>query len=750
MAFRHGIRGDTETKWAAMMQRLRGIFERGLILGVGRTAMVSVLLAPSALAGASAAHAPSIAPPNGAAIEPAIELSRELLESPATRDDHRVSAAQVLLKAGPAVCSPSFARVLRADDPAGHVIVLRTIVEAGDTGERISKALSDDILSTLGSADENVLGMIGRIFETGDNAMHEAVALRALADQTPVAERVGAIRVLGIMSTRESAKTLMQLIPERPASTNDGGDDDGKYQVVRDAVFASLAKIAPNDFGDNTEDWQAWWEIAQGQDESDWWRSQRAIDLQAVTDLRAQTAWLQAELDALREGYVNTLRDLYVILPATEQAARLSRDLVDPRPFIRRFALGRIERMLIDSEPVSEQIRKSVLALVTDDEQAIRLKAAAILDELDDESLVPRIATLLDEPEFDRIDHATQNAWLEILARRPSPEFVRFAEDRIGREHLVASSCELLRAILEAAPTDDAATRTLREEIAGIARHHLQSMNGPDVLTLMAYAGDESDRALLQPMLNGVDREAALAVAHGFAAAGEVARLMQYADVVPLQPIIARAISRGPADNQAVRLILELEPEDPTNEIGLEWDRAVRTLASRLDPADTMTLDDSLSDEPLHDRLRIAVLTGIVVSAPGDENAVSRKDALLRAIPILERNGEATRAKELIGLVDTSGNDEDFAAARRRLAMRTADFGEEELPQPLVGSTFNDWHDACVVITKDDPVRATLIVGEIRKRFETRTPEQETKLADLQREVEAALASSRATSGNAS
>lgn len=467
-----------------------------------------------------------------------------------------------------------------------------------------------------------------------------------LALRSNTTARQNAVIALGSFRTREAAAALMRVIDNAPTGPNPLLDPGG-MEVLRTAL-ASLERMTGLPYGQDLAAWRTWWTQAAGDSNEQWYRliseslATRAAELQQrLHDQQIANSNTSKEL-------FDTYRDLYPALPIDEQLRRLPRLLRDKLAPVRLFGLSRVAVLTRDSVRMTPEVIELVRQTLGDVSPEIRIAAADLLEELNDERAAEAVAARL------AIENDAQviASLLRVLSHSPTSAAMDPAIRLLGEDAVADAAADALWEMLQYA----VATPENQARVRDAARLAAQRRTSASTLRLAALAGDERDVVDLTALLDGDDRTQRAAVAEGFWKRGLRQPLIDRADDDAVYPFAIRALADGPADLANFNLLVGLRPGESNKRL---WNEMVVRLASRLQPAELPAADDSLRNVAYADAsLRRDVLIAGAALPRDTLPASERLHIIERLAPVLIDLGDATRAWELLeslnGAVATS------------------------------------------------------------------------------------------------
>jgi hypothetical protein len=643
-----------------------------------------------------------------------LQFLAAILESDQTDPVTWTGATERLLRMEVPEAIEEIDRALRS----GRTPLILAITDALANQPRPTPGLLDALIAALRSAPPETLSRLSAVLAKYEDAAIGPVASVARDRSIAVAERLGPVYALGAFPTREAVDRLMELAD--PAS--------GEPDAIRIAAVESLTRLSGLDLGADFRAWREWWGEARDQSPEQWARD-------VVRRYRAQIGELQERQRMLAERYVALLGELYRSLPPERRSERLLLDLDDPLATVRAFAMERIDRLLRDSVAISGELRARLIVALRDEDPALRRRAAELLHELNEATLPARLAELLaTEP-----DREVITTYLDLLSRRPDEVALQPVLDRLADRTIGDKAADAAWELLRAVPLTDE-LRTAARQAVEQAREVRES---PSLIRLAAMVGDAATRDALVPLLDGDDPATKAAVAEGLRARGDYEPLLARADDPVIYPSAVRALADGPADVESFRRLAGLEPAPETRE---HWERAVRSLARRLDASSLLEADRILAGTPYAgDSLRVLVLSQGAVLGPEAMSRADRVELLRRLTPLLIDQGEALRALEFLDQL----NGTDLPTPLRDIRFRAQlivgrfDAAAALVPDPA------RWVSLLSEFAKDDFEVAVRLRDEINRRFaDELTPELRSTFEAVSRTLPPSADSAVITEGD--
>ena len=507
-----------------------------------------------------------------AAAEPAgddLAFLTPILRSASTDPQIRRGAAERLLASGSSEAMAVLAGALRSGDPA----IMSAVLAAVDAADRPPPELFAPTVDALGAATDEILEDLTQTLGSYGGTALERVADCALDTEAPFEARRGPIYAMRAFRSRAAAEQLIVLIdPNR-----------GEQPEVTAAACASLERLTGLSRGWDEARWRDWWAEARFQSESRWLATLVKQLGQEIRDLQAEVKQRQDETDAIQDRLLASYRDLFPSLSRDEQLRRLPRLLDDDLAPVRMFAIERVDRMLRDSVRLPEELTTRLTEQLDDAAPQIRLATLRLLDEMLDEGAARAVADRL----ADETDPQVIGAYLDVLAKRPTPDALDALTVRLGEPPHADQAAAALWTIV---PLDAAASPQI-DALRQATRAARDRNPSPAILRLWATIADNGDLAELETALDGDDPLLRRAVAEGFAQRGLRQPLIDRAGDEEIYPYAVRSSAHDTNALIAFQQLAALKP--PPAHVSL-WEDAIRTRAATFAPHDLLAADEVL------------------------------------------------------------------------------------------------------------------------------------------------------------
>ncbi len=589
---------------------------------------------------------------------------------------------------------PAATDVLAGALQSGAPAVELAVIEAMETAARPVKGLLEPAVSTLQvTIDENRERLSLILPRYGRPAL-DLVARRALDDKTAAERRIGPVYALASFRSRESAGFLMALLnsaaPPPP-------------EVVL-AACKSLERLTGLPYGSDAEQWRQWW-LKLKDEPIEKWLQIVVTHLQARNgELERQITTEQREKREIANELSDSLRELFLHLTPDQQLERLPDLIDDDKVPIREFAIGRVDRMLRDSERVPDDIQARLASVLanTSEEPFLRLAAARLLNDL----TYPGTTVMIIDALSAEHDQAIARGYFEILGKRPSPEamnsMLSWLEDPTAGD---AAATALWGLIANAGAQPD--KETVRAVRAGY-----NARQTPSHARLLAAIGLTADRDRLEPLLDSQDSAVQRAVAEGFAWAGMRDPMLERVTDSDIYPYAVAVLVRGPADMASFTSLSQLAPPQ---EHADAWSAAVVALSSRLAPADLVAADDLLASQPHAPRKLRAEVLAPVAQLPSSALADDRRAELLMRLAELQLGlREYAQALQTTQRINGVPMSPQLAQLKFKAAVLARAYDEAASLSPAA----HVWVETLDRLIEDHPASAAALAIEIDRRFD--------------------------------
>lgn len=413
----------------------------------------------------------------------------------------------------------------------------------------------------------------------------------------------------------------------------------------------------------------------------------------------------------MKTRLIETYKELWPLISVDQQHNKLPTLLNDPLHELRSFGIERISVLNRDGEATEEELQ-TVVSLLADDNQRVRLSAAKLLPEINLSNLAQSVATYLANEKDENV------ASLEIIYFRDNPNPVAI-EPILARinTNLAAESADTFVSLLGVTPRSSENYSIWIKIIRDAKRFHYV----PTLLTLEAILGTDKDRRLLIPMLKDNIDSTRLSVAKGFAAVGYWEPLLERIEDPSLMPFTVTAL-QNKGDLEAFKTLLALRSELKV----ADWDTAALRILKSLDTRSLLLADDLLRDVGETD-LRLSILMKVWKQS---ENR--SRDAHIaiaeRTVPLLNSTAIAAEALLLLEEYRDAIFDEKYLSLLFKTAILASSWDSaadaRSDPQP--------WVNAWQTMKIQDPAAAVVIRQQIIQRFKDILTESQRQTLELE------------------
>jgi len=415
----------------------------------------------------------------------------------------------------------------------------------------------------------------------------------------------------------------------------------------------------------------------------------------------------------MRTRLIEAYKELWPLISVDQQHKKLPTLLNDPLHELRSFGIERISVLNRDGEATEEELQ-TVVSLLADVNQRVRLSAAKILPEINLSNLAQSVASYLANEEDENV------ASLEIIYFRDNPNPVAI-EPILARinTNLAAESADTFVSLLGVIPRSSENYSIWIQFIRDAKRLHYV----PTLLTLEVILGTDKDRRLLIPMLKDNIDPTRLSVAKGFAAVGYWEPLLERIEDPSLMPFTVTAL-QNKGDLEAFKTLLTLRSEIKV----ADWDTAALRILKSLDTRSFLLADDLLSGVGETD-LRLNILVKVWKQSE-NRSLVARNAIAKRTVRLLNSNG---REDEALLLLEEHKDvyqikDEELLS----LHFETAILASSWDSAADVRSDPQSWVNAWQTMKIRDPAAAVVIRQQIIQRFEDLLTESQRQTLELE------------------
>jgi hypothetical protein len=582
---------------------------------------------------------------------------------------------------------------------SGRAPVMLAVAAAMTSTPKPVPWLLEPALDALAAAPREVLDQLSAGLARYDEDGLVRVSEQALQRGASPLQRLGPIHALGWFRSRDAAVSLMTLLEE----------SRGEPAEIVAGACTSLERLTGVPHGSDPARWRRWWDRFRDVPRDQW----LALTVQTLSQRLAE---IELANEELARRHVESLRELFRVLPLDEQLRRLPVLLGDDIAAVRKFAVDRVARFLRDSERVPPEIQERLAGRLADPAPAIRIDAARLLEALKYEGAALRIAAAAaTETERDVLA-----AYLDILSRQPIVEAIEPGCRLLSHPDLGASAADVLTAVFAAAPSETEAGARARTIIDTLPDDAVT----PSHLRLRALIAAESDLARCEAELDGDDESRRRAVADGFRLRGLRAPLLARADDPVLYPAAVAVIAEHASSLADLRVLAALRPTADQHGI---WAAALRTCAAVLALGELVEADNILQPLDYVDRaLRRDVLARVAAADPGALRAIDLDAAIARYAGLLLDSGMADEAHRVLEQRAATGGGPALAPLRFRAA---AIVGQFDTAARLEGDA-RRWIELLGELAASDVIAAKRLRREIVRRFETRLDGELRELFD--------------------
>lgn len=629
-----------------------------------------------------------------------IQLSREVLFSGSTEitTEARRNAASLLIDLGAPESREVIVAALASENAMTVQATLTAMLE-----RPADPLLLDATLAALRTAPNEAQDALASALAAHHDIGLERVSALALDSSAAPSDRVRAIHALAAFRTKEGLTRLMSLLDEsrqEPA------------EIIA-ATCASLDTLTGMRLGEKPAAWRVWWSEFRDKPFAEVLR----ITVRRLTDQLAAADQRHARLSEL---YADALRDIYLLLPKSEQLERLSGDLSSELPTVRQIALDRVDRLLRDQERLPDSVKLQLAACLNDPQPSLRKLAARLLDETNFEQISEALTSALER----ETDASAAQEYLRILSKRPTAtaatSALRWMNDSTAG---VTAAGLIARLALDKALSEEAL-----EQARIIARSKVTApgaLDPPPAVSPGAYArllailGKERDLVQLDTLLMSGPTDLRQAIADGYALTRRSAPLLQASADPLIFPFALRASVNGQPDVSTLQRVIGLAPPEQHREL---WLAEVRATAGKVPPASSLAADDLLAGvQGIELRTRLQMLQR-AIDLPADQiPAATRRETVLRSAELLLALDDPFRAMTQLDALGAQPTDEQVRSLRLHAA---AIAGEFDLCKEISGEP-SEWIALLRTLVTAKNEMAYALRREIEERFAQTLDESE-------------------------
>ena len=264
------------------------------------------------------------------------------------------------------------------------------------------------------------------------------------------------------------------------------------------------------------------------------------------------------------------------------------------------------------------------------------------------------------------------------------------------------------------------------------ARSAMTQKATPEVLRLLATAGNDSDRDAAARYLADTDEMLRLGAAEGMRRSGRRRALVERASADPvIYPVAVAAIADQPATPAVMTALLDLPPR---TEQADAWNAAMKRVLVGLAAKDLIAADERLAALAfVTTKTRIEGLrSAVAVPANGGDQTL-RTDLLVRLADLLLAEGDSRGALRLLA----DERQRDAAPMRPRFFRAAVMEGEYEMAAKLEPAA-ETWLVLLEALARQSPRSARPLADEITQRFaRTMSESERQRLTSLERSLAA-------------
>ncbi|MFK7789012.1 MAG: hypothetical protein AB8C95_05875 [Phycisphaeraceae bacterium] len=570
------------------------------------------LFAAIVLAGAVS---PAFAQPIGLGDDPSVQQLADWIAEAGTASDIRKQCAERLIDqvvdrergASKAVVSlldndrPLYVRktMLRAifDEPeAEKVSVL------ADATLKMRDALPDDL-------EELWVRTLGRL-ESEDIARE--LAKTASDEQAPLSQRRLATRALGEHRRLFAASPLMEL-----TSVN-------RLPQVQAWAYDALANLShQGKLGEDRAAWAQWYNDASDLNATQW---QRMLHENLLLKIRNK----QETESRVQDRLIQTQRALHTATPATQRPALLVELMKEPLDASRLLAMDLMRQRAEDGGEFGPVLREQLRVMLDDNLAKVREESATLLGQLLDAGGADLIATRL--ASGTEGDAGAERAYLVALTQMPRAQAMEPGYKMLENPLLQAQAAGMLAASHRAGQGDEEYWEEVRDRV----RDLLEDVPSPraqmvTLLGLVIEADDDTSWDRIAGWVGSQDDSVRAAAARVWAGSARPLKILaERSDDPVIRPLALRAIAERGIEVDTFNAIATRRPTEA--EDIRQWERALVSMAGRVEPASVMEVYNTLASRDGQTRqVRQRMLTAAIDRSADEDPPSSTRLSMLLA-----------------------------------------------------------------------------------------------------------------------
>jgi len=418
--------------------------------------------------------------------------------------------------------------------------------------------------------------------------------------------RRAAISALAFRRSQLTANLLMKLAepPETPEPP-----ETLEAQAVRNVAYDAMGQLTGMpQLGNDAEKWRLWWQDHRSLDQQRWYAA-------LAENFARQSRRLSIENQQIRKRLLETRRQLYHAAEEEKREPLLIGMLTSASSDTRLLAIELMAQRFIDERVFGAELVQTIIGALDDPSVAVRGGVTRLVLDLNN----PDGADVMARRLVDGSETAPQvlRVYLLMMADRPRASAIPRALALLGDKALRDEAAGVLAGAAERDLLTEQQQIHLHEQLQGLIKG--EQPPKPKVIELLGYVGDDADWQHIEQWLDSDKGDVKLAATRAWARSDRPLTVLEkrIADPAVQTIYIAAANSRGKTV-QTLFTLVKLKPESGHSVEA--WQRAIATVASRVEPADVMRADQLIVKVGGPITLRELVLTSAINKALPDED----------------------------------------------------------------------------------------------------------------------------------
>lgn len=504
----------------------------------------------------------------------------------------RIAAVQQILALDQQQPLDALLHQLQSGDVSTQQIVLHAMATYRDNlPARLTQGMYD-LLLTETALQRDLSELLGRF---DDPRLTRQFVRVAVNPREPLTARRGATQALGHRRSKESVRTLIDLVNE-----------ENQVEAVRTTAFDSLRELTGmRDTGNEAESWSNWYAQEQSRSEASWYEHLLTLHARNAARARREHQYVLSRL-------VDATQQAFRSIPQEERQARLIAMLSDDLEPIRTLATNLCSQRLIDNQPFSEELRAALLARLDDPAVAVQRRAVGLLENLADDRAADIIADRLSSGR--RIEQDLLRSYLIMMARLPREAAVDRVMELLGNEFLTDEAAAALVKAWDENLLDQAHRNALARRFAEM-RVGQDQPPIPQIIELLGRIGAPEYWPRIEAWMDSSDAAIKRAAALAWAKSDQsLTPLTSRARDTEIQPIAIDAAARRGSSLQEMMPLVHARPDQP--QLLKTWEQALISMAQRSGPAALLKVNDELAAAGNNYELREKMLSAVITAFP--------------------------------------------------------------------------------------------------------------------------------------